>query len=586
LFIYSSIIMKHRRNYTHKRRRIYGGNTERLPTDTDLTYAIRKGNLEEIHRIVEENPASINILSSDGITPLIYAIRSNNIDIVKYIISAGANVNEKGRHDRPISQVLRPNISNDIFDEILKANPDLNFKPNVLYLSFALKSQPYKINELLSRIDVNSVIDSNSIPLILAFKYNARQDIINKIIDLTTNINISDELGNTPLHYSVCLEGIDNSIITTDNLIIKGANINKKNSNGDTPLLKAIECIHIDTINVIDYFIFKGANINEINNDGDNILTLLLIHSDNSYSDLTFDIASKIIRDGININHKNNDGLSALHFIAANTNSIQLDTGIVSQIIKIIDFLIENGAKISDDIVSSISNKYIRNYLKEKYDKQRLVNTSAVKWKGFTRGDLEKLNTIFDPSGNPANVSMCPVCLKYVERSEACNYMTHDCSTEGYYHRNLFDKYKNTHNHVSWCTLCGRICRGHNHYPLSSVDDPVPNVIIGTDPFAKDCRVDGGGGLEEKIMRFRTMREYTKRLQLEIGKISHEAAMNELVEAMWNPGMMQRIVSNIIRNKKFNISINEFPEHIERNAITSAPPNSYMTPKVLGKGTN
>ncbi len=249
-----------------------------------------------------------------------------------------------------------------------------------------------------------------------------------------------------------------------------------------------------------------------------------------------------------------------------------------------VKLLIEHGATITKPIINIAKTAETKDYLIAKYAESR------PKWKGFTKSDLEKFNSIFDAENPSAinNVSVCPVCLKYVERSEACNYMSHNCSTSGYYHGELYNKYKNASGIINWCTICGRICKGHSHYPLAPPDGPVPSVIAGKEPFAPDCRIDGGGGIEEKIMRFRTMREYANRLQQDVDKITHEDAMNELVEAMWMPSRMPRIVKNILEKKKFNVNISNIPNNssIKRNGIVAAPAGSYAVPSVIEHGTN
>jgi hypothetical protein len=194
------------------------------------------------------------------------------------------------------------------------------------------------------------------------------------------------------------------------------------------------------------------------------------------------------------------------------------------------------------------------------------------KWEGFTQSDISRLDTIFQtesPMGrrpDAENYSMCPICLKFVERSEACKYMTHNCSIEGgYYHKKLYKKFKNSDGKIYWCTICNRICSGHRHYKVQPWDTPEPElvpIIVGVNVFSGDCRgAEGGGGLPEKLVRFRRFKEYARELQGKIGKKTMDEAINELVEEMWNAPFARINEArrrNILEKKQFNIPTENF----------------------------
>jgi hypothetical protein len=197
-------------------------------------------------------------------------------------------------------------------------------------------------------------------------------------------------------------------------------------------------------------------------------------------------------------------------------------------------------------------------------------------WKGFTRGDMEKFNTIFDPDDPRAivNISVCPVCLAYVERRDACNYMSHKCGDGSYIHEELYDKYKDTFGQISWCTVCGRICNGHQHYQLGAYDGPRPELAPAGNLYTDDCSKPGGGGgggPREKIMRFRAMRRVAHELLAEVDKMTHTEAMDILVQEMWLPGISPRNVSKVLRERRFNDL--EFPPNVAPPAAAAAAVN-------------
>ena len=192
----------------------------------------------------------------------------------------------------------------------------------------------------------------------------------------------------------------------------------------------------------------------------------------------------------------------------------------------------------------------------------KLLTPPDTLWEGWTRADMDKFDIIFEDT--MANeFSCCPVCLKYIERSEGCMYIReHNCTTYGsdYYHKKLYRKYKSPDGKIYWCTICGRISLGHRHYELTAANGPVPNLLVGHSPFATDCKGEGGGGRMEKVARIRRLREYALELQDDVGKKTFTTAMNELVEEMWNAPLVRKgVLKRIMEEKKWNIPANAFP---------------------------
>ncbi len=244
---------------------------------------------------------------------------------------------------------------------------------------------------------------------------------------------------------------------------------------------------------------------------------------------------------------------------------------------------------------------------------------SESMWKGWSRSDISKFDLIFSDEG-VENYSICPVCLKYVQRTDGCLYMSHNCAElEGFYHERLYKMYAwnpdenenenenggNNFNEdeenigglleggkqkggsskrITWCTTCGRICFGHQHYKLGPAESSKPEKHPhGIDPFEKDCRkTNNGGGFPEKVARYRRAREYALELQEEIGKLTEVKALEELVEQMWNaPFAKTRKVNRIIAEKTWNIPSERFPVHMpNRDANNANSPNIPYTGKL------
>ena len=186
------------------------------------------------------------------------------------------------------------------------------------------------------------------------------------------------------------------------------------------------------------------------------------------------------------------------------------------------------------------------------------------KWEGWSSGDAEKLDTVFEPEYSE-NYTACPVCMRSAERIEACNYMSHNCTAlPGFYHQRLYEMYKDVQGMVHWCTICGRIAaKAHRHYKLARAqDDVLPATLPATNVFARGvCHQDGGGDHEEKVARCRRLREFALELQEEVGKISDTEAQEQMVEEMWNaPLVRSRAATRVAAEKKWNIPSDRFPQ--------------------------
>lgn len=220
---------------------------------------------------------------------------------------------------------------------------------------------------------------------------------------------------------------------------------------------------------------------------------------------------------------------------------------------------------------------------------------ASPKWKGFTRSDIKKFDSVFEETAN--NYSCCPVCLRYVSREDGCMYMNHNCTTEpgaNTIHKKLYDMYKTDEGRIYWCTICGRICMGHRHYelgPTFTKSELVP-VKPGADPFATDCsRTEGGGGLQEKAQRFHAFRQLAQMLQEEVGELPHREAIHQLVEAMWVAPLVpatRKLAKKNLQAKRFAIQNTEFPV-TPQEVIANVPrpaQNTALLPTIVESGYN
>jgi hypothetical protein len=162
---------------------------------------------------------------------------------------------------------------------------------------------------------------------------------------------------------------------------------------------------------------------------------------------------------------------------------------------------------------------------------------------GKTRESIALFDRVFE---NPADISLCPVCLAFSDRESGCRYMKHICKPEER-DETLFRRFRGTAvphvDKIEWCTECGRICNTyHQHYNVAPYTMARPG-LAPVDPargaqgiahFLPDCRPSGGGGLEEKFLRFYHLIQEFAKLEAEGDRITQQAAKRRAVLAAWN----------------------------------------------------
>jgi len=88
----------------------------------------------------------------------------------------------------------------------------------------------------------------------------ASVEVLEYLISKGANVNYKDSYGQTPLHNAAS----SNSVEVLECLISKGANINAKDKIGETPLFRAVrDNPHVE---VLKYLVSKGAKTNVRNN--------------------------------------------------------------------------------------------------------------------------------------------------------------------------------------------------------------------------------------------------------------------------------------------------------------------------------
>jgi len=214
----------------------------------DIKKAIKADKLKAVKKLVEADPAIVNIENSHGDSPLYIAVQEENIDIAKYLIDNGADVNHIN--------------TTEVW--------------SILHLACHLKNLEMVKLLLDNDADIELTTNTGATPLYLICETGTHSqaaiEIIEVLLDaaeekgvLDEYINKKEEHGYFPL-YIACKEGDDDIV---ELLLKSGANLEEKNEQGQTALMIAIqenkESSHLEVIKTL---LKAGADLLYTDNTG------------------------------------------------------------------------------------------------------------------------------------------------------------------------------------------------------------------------------------------------------------------------------------------------------------------------------
>ena len=198
---------------------------------TPLHIAAERGNIECCKLLIEKDETEINALTFNGISPLMFAVQSDNHELVEFILASGANASLIDIDGNSCLDRALDNESIEIFKMLLtKMDPNIgSFEGWTIAHSIAKDGKPQFLKYLIH--------DGHC-------KFNAT------------------EYGITPLHLA-CQEGN----LDCAKLLI-GCNldsIQQKASDGITPIFLAAQNGHIE---IVKYLLSYGVNVDVVTQNG------------------------------------------------------------------------------------------------------------------------------------------------------------------------------------------------------------------------------------------------------------------------------------------------------------------------------
>ena len=239
---------------------------DRLDGGSEVLRATRHGDVKRLRQIFTRQPEAREATGHMGRRSLHIAVDGSNLDLVRFLIESGANVDGKrDRGDTPL--FWAPNAA--IAETLIQAGASLHAR------DFAGRE-----------------------PIHWAAQF-ARPDVIQVLLDHGCDVNLPDANGHTPLHWATGAIGFIGICDMTDPrsldcvrlLVERGADVNARGSDGNVPLhgvavmpkmdqqlidgtLKFPPEIPGTILAIVRFLLQQGADPSVSNEDGDSPLKI------------------------------------------------------------------------------------------------------------------------------------------------------------------------------------------------------------------------------------------------------------------------------------------------------------------------
>lgn len=266
---------------------------------------------EMVKYLIGEKKSDINQSDNKGNTPLSSAIQAGSLEISQYLLEKGANINQKLEDNKTLlmfaAQANNPDLIQLLIDKGCDVNAFDDFGSTALINACghgnfesvkALIKNSAKLNPGLCKRE--TCTNSGHTPLHAAsFWY---PEIVEYLLEKGADVNVKNLEGETPLHYAV---GSDSTRIVAI-LCENGANVNLKNKQGVTPVVKAVQRQKSDAL---DIMLKYKADLSIADNDGKTALHYAAIAGNGK-------MAEYLVSKGPDINAKDNNGHGPAYYAA------------------------------------------------------------------------------------------------------------------------------------------------------------------------------------------------------------------------------------------------------------------------------
>lgn len=240
------------------------------------------GNVLKAKRLLEEDPKSINVTDCMLDTPLHFAAwgsTENHVELVKLFLSKGATVDALNIHGKTaLHKASRSNCCGAV-DALLHYGAVINIRSTTgmtpLHDASVVGAADAVERLLVRGANVNSRDNTGETPAHMASTYG-HTSVLKVLLAHGANINMQTSEGFTPLHVA-CYAG-NRNLPVIDLLLLHNADVDITSNRGDTALHKAVLRSYIHQPNKIyEKLLEKGACIDVKNREGETPYDICLV---------------------------------------------------------------------------------------------------------------------------------------------------------------------------------------------------------------------------------------------------------------------------------------------------------------------
>ena len=197
------------------------------------------------------NKADINHADNEGMTPLMMAVAQNpRMDTLETLLRYGAQVATQTKNGMTPLMYSSTNPNNQIAIYLLSQGADITIEDNNHQTALMWALKPHlnpELFEMLIRLgcDANQPNKDGITPLMIIASDEQYDSLLDLVLEAEPNINATDHLGKSALHYATKSNA---NAISIQKLIMAGADINLADKTGMTPLMYAVSSSQSQTI--------------------------------------------------------------------------------------------------------------------------------------------------------------------------------------------------------------------------------------------------------------------------------------------------------------------------------------------------
>lgn len=240
-----------------------------------LLYVLRYSQDSDVVNYFIENTSNINLITSNDLSPLNYAIEYQNIELVEKLINHGADINQiiGSSEHTSLTKAVSVAIDPKIIDLLLQKGADIHYTDssgwNVLYYISRNHSDYLNSNDKIIIIKKliklglqTDILDNYGQNLIhaLAFNNKTKENEIRALLDfyieLGLNPNAQNNYGKTPLHNAAGKRYMPSIRALT----LAGVNINILDNDTNSPLLHSLWQSEEDVTSIVKFLLDNGAD--------------------------------------------------------------------------------------------------------------------------------------------------------------------------------------------------------------------------------------------------------------------------------------------------------------------------------------